>query len=203
MTNRLVWDEPEAVTKTEPDAVTGVAGEGGGGIGRRERRQVGVLSRARREKVAKRAGLGFRVCEFVVCLVSFCVMAADKKRGWALDSFDRYIEFRYSMSVNVIGFAYSGLQGLDLLIQLTTGKNLSRSKLRYYFDFAMDQILAYLLLSASTSAFTRVDDWISNWGQDKFPAMATASVGVSFLAFAAFALSSLISGYILCTHRYT
>jgi hypothetical protein len=31
--------------------------------------------------------------------------------------------------------------------------------------------------------------------------MATVSVGMSFLAFSAFAMSSLISGYILCTRR--
>ncbi|KAJ8423215.1 hypothetical protein Cgig2_006768 [Carnegiea gigantea] len=215
--NRLIRDQPEAVTKREPDAETGVAGEGGEGGGGRDggagdgggrgsrpvgRQPLGVVRRARREKIVRRAALGLRVCQFVVCLVSFSVMAADKNRGWALDSFDRYVEFRYSMSVNIIGFAYSGLQGLDLLLQLTnTRKSLSNSQVRCYFDFAMDQILAYLLLSASSSAFTRVDDWISNWGQDKFPSMASASVGVSFLAFTAFALSSLVSGYVLCTHR--
>lgn len=60
------------------------------------------------------------------------------------------------------------------------------------------QILAYLLMSASSSAATRVDDWISNWGADEFTMMASASIAMSFLAFLAFALSSLISGYNLC-----
>lgn len=60
------------------------------------------------------------------------------------------------------------------------------------------QILAYLLMSASSSAATRVDDWISNWGGDEFTLMASSSIGMSFLAFIAFALSSLISGYNLC-----
>ncbi|KAF3437241.1 hypothetical protein FNV43_RR19994 [Rhamnella rubrinervis] len=36
-------------------------------------------------------------------------------------------------------------------------------------------ILSYLLISASSSAATRVDDWQSNWGKDKFPDMARAS----------------------------
>ncbi|KAK3000765.1 hypothetical protein RJ639_021567 [Escallonia herrerae] len=54
-------------------------------------------------------------------------------------------------------------------------------------------MLTYLLISASSSAATRIDDWQSNWGKDKFPEMATASVGMSFLAFVAFASSSLIS----------
>lgn len=98
------------VTKTEPEPETGYAGEGGdtavgsgggtgdggGDSGRRERRRkTGVVARARREKLmVKRVGLGLRVWEFVICLVSFSVMAADKNRGWALDSFDHYTEFR-------------------------------------------------------------------------------------------------------------
>lgn len=60
------------------------------------------------------------------------------------------------------------------------------------------QILAYLLMSASSSSATRVDDWVSNWGSDEFTEMATASIAMSFLAFLAFALSSLVSGYNLC-----
>ena len=57
------------------------------------------------------------------------------------------------------------------------------------------QILAYLLVSASSSAATRVDDWQSNWGKDEFTEMATASVVMAFLAFIAYAGSSIISGY--------
>lgn len=60
------------------------------------------------------------------------------------------------------------------------------------------QIISYLLLSASSSAATRVDDWQSNWGKDKFPDIATASVGLSIVAFVSFALSCIISGYTLC-----
>ncbi|EXC20277.1 Protein farnesyltransferase subunit beta [Morus notabilis] len=62
-------------------------------------------------------------------------------------------------------------------------------------------ILSYLLMSASSSAATRVDDWQSNWGKDKFPDMARASVGLSFAAFVALAWSSIVSGYILCTSK--
>ncbi|KAM7268833.1 hypothetical protein ACFE04_010999 [Oxalis oulophora] len=62
-------------------------------------------------------------------------------------------------------------------------------------------MLTYLLLSASSSAAVRVDDWQSNWGKDKFPQMATASVSLSFLAFVAFALSSIVSGYFLFTMK--
>ncbi|KAL0288004.1 UNVERIFIED_CONTAM: CASP-like protein 4A3 [Sesamum calycinum] len=128
------------------------------------------------------------------------VMAADRNQGWALDSFDRYKEFRYCMSVNVIGFAYSAAQAFDLSYSLATGKYIvqHQQRLRYYFDFAVDQMIAYLLISASSSATIRIDDWQLNWGKDKFPDMATASISMSFLAFVALASSSLISGYALC-----
>jgi hypothetical protein len=67
----------------------------------------------------------------------------------------------------------------------------------FYFVFLGSnwQILAYLLVSASSSAATRVDDWQSNWGKDEFTEMATASVVMAFLAFIAYAGSSIISGY--------
>lgn len=65
--------------------------------------------------------------------------------------------------------------------------------------FSCSQILSYLLLSASSSAAFRVDDWQSNWGKDKFPDMAKTSVALSFIAFVSMAASSVLSGYALCT----
>ncbi|PHU15425.1 hypothetical protein BC332_16630 [Capsicum chinense] len=242
------------------DSATGVAAKGGvrgdvergGEVGgeRRSRAAVeSILERSKRDAVANRVALGFRVCEIVFCLVAFSVMAADKTQGWTGDSFDRYQEYRYLVAVNVIGFVYSGFQAFDLAYSLSTGKHFLSHHMQYHFDFSMDQasegfrivivppfnsqlscffipafrflrrfysescqskndfssvsigilmILAYLLMSASSSAATRVDDWASNWGKDSFTEMASASIAMSFLAFAAFALSSIISGYNLC-----
>ncbi|XP_022865134.1 CASP-like protein 4A3 [Olea europaea var. sylvestris] len=105
--------------------------------------------------------------------------------------------------MNVIGFVYSGFQACDLAYHLATGKHAVSHHLRFHFDFSMDQILAYLLMSASSSAATRVDDWMSNWGKDEFTLMASVSIAMSFLAFIAFAMSSLISGYNLCYYEST
>ncbi|KAL2515737.1 CASP-like protein 4A3 [Forsythia ovata] len=110
---------------------------------------------------------------------------------------------RYCLFVNIIGFVYSGFQAFDLAYHLVTGMHVVSDYLRYHFNFSMDQILAYLLMSASSSAATRVDDWILNWGQDQFTLLASASVGMSFLAFLAFAISSLISGYNICNRDST
>ncbi|KAK3033579.1 hypothetical protein RJ639_032427 [Escallonia herrerae] len=233
MVNRYVHDKPVAPKKVESrDGVVEEGSGGGGGGGRRLRPDLSILRRRKRETMVKKATLGFRVFGCLFCLISLSVMAADKYQGWALDSFNRYKEFRYCIAVNVIGFFYSAVQGCDLAYHLATGKYVFRHQLRYYLDFAIDQaslkagqipldmtyaiaisigkqgskrlyrasksydlrMLTYLLISASSSAATRIDDWQSNWGKDKFPEMATASVGMSFLAFVAFASSSLISG---------
>lgn len=207
MVNRYVRDETMPIKKADQGAQDGYvrrsaeeARPGGGGQGRRSRPPVGSVRRTDKEGSMKKIALGFRIFELLFCLVSLSVMATDKRQGWALDSYYRYKEFRYSMAVNVVGFAYSLLQGCDLAYQLATGNHYSRRHyLRYYFDFAMDQMLTYLLISSGSSAATRVDDWKSNWGADKFPELATASVGLGFVAFVAFAFSSMISGYSLYT----
>ncbi|XP_073019006.1 CASP-like protein 4A3 [Primulina eburnea] len=196
--NRAVSEHPVAGvgSKTDPE------GGDGGGVWR-VRPSLSILRSAKRRKLVKRAALGFRSFGFLFCLVSFSVMAADRNQGWALDSFDLYKEFRYCISVNIIGCVYSGAQAIDLSFDLTTGKYAvqHRKQLRYYFDFVFDQVIAYLLISASSSATLRIDDWQLNWGKDKFPDMATASISMSFLAFLALASSSLISGYTLCTSK--
>nr|XP_004300897.2 PREDICTED: CASP-like protein 4A3 [Fragaria vesca subsp. vesca] len=197
-------DPPPSVPKVAaaPNGVARQAGDGvdGAGVGRS---RAARRPPRRREDVVKTAALGFRVSEVVLCLVSFSVMAADKTQGWSGDSFDRYKEYRYCLAVAVIGFAYAAFQAYSLSYLLVTGKYVISHHLRRHFDFFMDQVLAYLLISASSSAATRVDDWQSNWGKDEFTEMATASVSMAFLAFIAFALSSLISGYDLFTQDST
>ncbi|KAK6928318.1 Casparian strip membrane protein domain [Dillenia turbinata] len=203
--SRSVRDEPKVVTKSDQKAEDGFvidSMDARGGSGRRTTRpSLSILKRGKRESMLKKAKLGFRICGFLFCLTSFSVMAADKNQGWAIDSFSRYKEFRYLLGVNVIGFVYSGIQAYEESHYLVTAKYaINHNQLRYSLDFLA---LAYLLISASSSAAIRVEDWESNWGKDKFPDMAKASVAISFLAFVAFAMSSLVSGYILASLRST
>ncbi|KAG5234125.1 hypothetical protein OIU76_000588 [Salix suchowensis] len=165
------------------------------GAGVRKMGTASVVRRSRKEEKIRIGELGFRVSEVIMCLISFAVMAADKTQGWSGDSFYRYKEYRYCLAVNVIGCAYAGFQAYDLSYELATGKHVIQHHRRHHFNFFMDQVLAYLLVSASSSAATRVDDWQSNWGKDEFTEMATASVVMAFLAFIAYAGSSIISGY--------
>ncbi|PON56175.1 CASP-like protein [Trema orientale] len=128
----------------EPDASAGAGNGSSGGLGSFNRRKLrpdlSSRKRTRRQHgLVKRVLLGFRISGFVFCLISFAVMAANRNQGWALDSFYRYKEFRYCLGVNVMGFAYSGLQVFDLIYFLSTEKHLIQHHLRYYFDFFMDQ----------------------------------------------------------------
>ncbi|KAK4756281.1 hypothetical protein SAY87_006408 [Trapa incisa] len=162
-----------------------------------------ILRRSTVRDLMSRATLWARVLEAAICTSSFAVMAADKTEGWSGDSFDRYREYRFCLSVNVIGLLYSGFQVYTWVYHLMTGKHLIKSHLRHHIDFSMDQILSYLLISASSAAATRVDVWVTSWGKDQFTQMASASIALAFLAFLAFAFSSLLSGYSLWTRDFT
>ncbi|KAH0450974.1 hypothetical protein IEQ34_021666 [Dendrobium chrysotoxum] len=141
----------------------------------------------------KKAELGLRILEVVLSMISFSVMAAAKTTGWAGDSFDRYQEFRYCISMNVIAFVYSVFQVFAHFYHKMKKSSIIDRPLSYYLDFSMDQVLAYLLMSASSSAAARNDAWISMFGSDKFTDMINGSIAMSFLAFLAFAMSSIIS----------
>lgn len=92
-----VEDVLPSTTKVGPAAGGGTGVEGGGG---RPRFAPSTGRRTKKEEVMKSAALGFRVSEFVLCLISFSVMAADKTQGWSGDSFDRYKEYR-SLSLSL------------------------------------------------------------------------------------------------------
>ncbi|KAG7538947.1 Casparian strip membrane protein domain [Arabidopsis suecica] len=159
-----------------------------------------TVNRARRDDLVSVTALGFRISEVILCVISFSIMAADKTQGWSGDSYDRYKEYRYCLAVNVIAFVYSAFEACDAACYIAKESYMMNCGFHDLFVFSMDQLLAYLLMSASSCAATRVDDWVSNWGKDEFTQMATASIAVSFIAFGAFAVSALISSYRLFTH---
>ncbi|THU71998.1 hypothetical protein C4D60_Mb04t07460 [Musa balbisiana] len=161
-----------------------VISEGGGGVRAGEGGSV-------------RGALGLRVAAFALSMIAFSVMAADKTEGWAGDSFDRYKEFRYLVAVNVLAFAYSVFQVCEKIYRKICTRHIMSRRMGSYFDLSMDQasrslILAYLLMSASSAAASRNDVWVSRFGSDGFTHKANASIAMSFLAFVALALSSLI-----------
>jgi len=171
------------------------AGGGGGGVGsKRWLIGGGVPEKVRRAEL-RRAELGFRVSAAVFCLVALSVMAADTTTGWSGDSFRRYNEYRYVLAASVVAFTYSGFQLVAEVHYLVTSRHIIQAPWRSYFNLAMDQMLAYLLLSASSAALSRNDVWMSRFGGDQFTKLINASASMAFLAFIALGLNSIISAY--------
>ncbi|XP_065044718.1 CASP-like protein 4A3 [Musa acuminata AAA Group] len=195
--DRLSQEDMAVDVKVVGGAVSGGEGDRGLGNGccaarKAESGLVAVPGILRRRAVT-RAAFGLRVSAALLSLVSFSVMAADSTEGWAGDSFGRYSEYRYLVCVNAIAFAYSAFQAYTKVHYLILKKLIIRRPMSYYFDLSMDQVLAYLLMSASSAAASRNDLWISRFGADEFMDMANGSIAISFLAFVALASSSLIS----------
>lgn len=107
-TNHHTKSGPPPAVAAQPKAQDGVAEPGEAqeeGVNRRTvKPYLSILKRARRQKLMRRALLGLRISGFLFCLISFSVMAADKKQGWALDSFSNYKEFRFVSHSFIISF---------------------------------------------------------------------------------------------------
>ncbi|WOL10966.1 hypothetical protein Cni_G19726 [Canna indica] len=199
--DKLTKDDRLAVGATVVEGESGVVeearGRRDGSFSRKAENGFGAVPERLRRRAVMRAAFGLRVSAAVLCLVSLSVMAADNKTvGWPGDSFDRYSEFRYFVSVNAIAFGYSSFQIYTKVHHAIVKKNIIRClTITYYFDLSMDQILAYLLMSASSIAASRNDVWMSRFGTDEFIDMANCAIAISFVAFAALALSAVISAY--------
>ncbi|CAJ1946743.1 unnamed protein product [Sphenostylis stenocarpa] len=158
-----------------------------------------------------------RIVAFVFCKIAFAVLASDRKKKVRRESPNRWYddysessfeedsephwynfeEFKYCLSVNVLGFVYSGFQIFVLVKYFITKRHMMKPKLRCYLNFAMDQVMAYLLMSASSSAATTAHYWSNSiLGADKSVEIAKASVALSFVACVAFASSSVLSAFI-------
>ncbi|XP_051225127.1 CASP-like protein 4U1 [Lolium perenne] len=160
-----------ASTNTVPREVAAVAAVG-------ERRTLSVA---------------LRLATALLSLASFALIASAKTSGWDGDHFDRYVQYRYALAVNVIVCVYSIAQALGEIRRLVAARFAYRSMSSYYFSLFLDQVLAYLLMSASSAAASRNNLWVSSFGQDAFNKKITSAMWLSFLGFIALAASSLIS----------
>ncbi|KAM0835662.1 hypothetical protein ACQ4PT_058587 [Festuca glaucescens] len=137
--------------------------------------------------------VALRLATALLSLASFALIASAKTSGWDGDHFDRYVQYRYALAVNVIVCIYSIAQALGEIRRLVAARFAYRSMSSYYFSLFLDQVLAYLLMSASSAAASRNNLWVSSFGQDAFNKKITTAMWLSFLGFIALAASSLIS----------
>jgi hypothetical protein len=116
---------------------------------------------------------------------------------------------RYVLAIAIMSTVYTGGKALRQAHELLTGKRLFQQRTSALLDFFGDQIMAYLLISAASSAVTllnlmrKATDYIYRDSSTvAFVDTLAASISMAFLAFFALALSAMISGYKLSTKSY-
>ncbi|KAG2599396.1 CASP-like protein 4U1 [Panicum virgatum] len=134
-----------------------------------------------------------RLATAVLSLAAFSVIASARTSGWAGDSYARHQQYRYAVAVNVIVCAYSIAQSFVEIRRLIAPRFIFRSMSSYYCSLFLDQVLAYLLMSASSAAASRNDLWVSRFGTDAFNRKISSALWLSFIAFLMLALNALIS----------
>ncbi|GAA0145779.1 hypothetical protein LIER_05895 [Lithospermum erythrorhizon] len=165
-----------------------------------------IVQRWRKEDLLKKWSLGLLVSSFIFSFLAFIIMASNKHGDW---NFKKYQEYKYALAIAIISTIYTALQAFFQFNELSYGRNfISRHDMMMLIFFG-DQLMAYLLLSAASSAVPLTnrmndpteDDYIfSERTEEIFINSSAAAISMEFFAFFAVAISALISGYKLCNH---
>ncbi|KAG5552866.1 hypothetical protein RHGRI_010840 [Rhododendron griersonianum] len=159
----------------------------------------GILSRWRREDLLKKGSLVLRVIGFLFSLLAFIIMASNSHGGW--EDFDKYEEYRYVLAIAILSTLYTGAQALRQVQEMSTGKQIFPSRTLALVDFFGDQIVAYLLISAASSAIP-ITNRMREGADNIFTDSSAAAISMEILAFLVLAFSALISGYKLSNQSY-
>ncbi|TMW89640.1 hypothetical protein EJD97_016860 [Solanum chilense] len=158
-----------------------------------------IVRRWKREDLVKRGCLILHGLALVFSLIAFIVMASNTHGDWK--DFDKYEEYRYVLAIAILSSLYTGFQVLRQIQELSTGKeSFSRQRLAL-IGFIGDQVVAYFLLSAASSAVPLTNRMREN-NDNIFTDSSVAAISMEFLAFFALAVSALISGHKLSNKSY-
>ncbi|KAH0680854.1 hypothetical protein KY290_023049 [Solanum tuberosum] len=158
-----------------------------------------IVRRWKREDLVKRGCLILHGLALVFSLIAFIVMASNTHGDWK--DFDKYEEYRYVLAIAILSSIYTGFQVLRQIQELSTGKeSFSRQRLAL-IGFVGDQVVAYFLLSAASSAVPLTNRMREN-NDNIFTDSSVAAISMEFLAFFALAVSALISGHKLSNKSY-
>lgn len=164
-----------------------------GGTGRPESvfRGLSDVQQWKKDDWMKKGMIVLRALALLFSFLSFIVMVA-------LDGFDNYESLNYVLAIAIIAMVYTAVQTGIKVHELRTGKSVIPPEVATWFDFSLDQIMAYMLLS-SASAATAIVNAIrkSWWASDTGIHHASAAISMSYLAFFSLAPAALISGYYL------
>uniref|UniRef100_A0A5B7CEY5 CASP-like protein n=1 Tax=Davidia involucrata TaxID=16924 RepID=A0A5B7CEY5_DAVIN len=172
-----------------------------------------IEKRWSREDLLKRVSLGLRGLGCLSSFLAFIIMVSNKHGTGAgvdqdgevyvlVEDFNKYEEYSYVVAIGIISMVYTGVQAVRQFYELSNGKVQSLSKRSLQLiNFCCDQILAYLLISATSSAIPSTDR-LKKFGDSGFPESSAAAISMEFLAFLVLAVSALISGYELSNQSY-
>ncbi|CAA6654685.1 unnamed protein product [Spirodela intermedia] len=161
---------------------------------------MSVLRRWKREGYLEMACLVLRVLAWVFSALAFVVMASNKHGDWR--DFDKYQEYRYLLAISVLAFVYATVQLVLQILRPSGRKDSPPTRATATADFAGDQVAAYLLMSA-LSAAAPITNRMREGAENTFTTASSASITMTFFAFAVLAMSALVSGFKLSRHNYT
>lgn len=197
-------DGPPAVDKATMPTPTQPSGAGGdvenqttpaGGAG-----VSNIMRRWRREDLRKKGSLALRGAGLILSLLAFIITATNKHGDGR--NFDQYEEYRYMLAIAILSTLYTGLQVFRQVHELSTGRELISSRRNSaLLDFFGDQVIAYLLISAASSAVPMTNR-MREGADNIFTDSSTSAISMEFLAFFSLAVSALISGYKLAHQTY-
>ncbi|XP_006651956.2 CASP-like protein 4B3 [Oryza brachyantha] len=154
-----------------------------------------VVERWKMDAAAARARLLLRALAWLFSLLALVVMASNKHGHGGAQDFDNYPEYRYCLGISIIAALYTISQVVRDVHRLSRGRDvIAARKAAAVVDFAGDQLVAYLLMSA-LSAAAPVTDYMRQAADNLFTDSAAAAISMAFLAFLAVGLSALVSGY--------
>ncbi|KAK2981779.1 hypothetical protein RJ640_010296 [Escallonia rubra] len=160
---------------------------------------TGVLRRWRRDDLLKKGSIALRGLGLLFSLLAFIIMASNKHGDWK--DFDKYEEYRYVLAIAILSTLYTGGQVLRHVHELSTGRESFSRRNLALVDFFGDQVCAYLLLSAASSAVP-ITNRMREGSDNIFTDTSASAISMQFLAFIALALSAALSGYKLSNRSY-
>ncbi|OEL15356.1 CASP-like protein 4B1 [Dichanthelium oligosanthes] len=134
--------------------------------------------------------LALRAAAALLAFVAVALVASCRHGDWM--EFARYQEYRYLLGASVVACIYSAAQALRNFRRMRAGRSSGGLLL---LDFAGDQVVAYLLITASSAALPitiRMRSAVVNIFTDAM----VAAISLAFAAFAALALSAMLSALI-------
>ncbi|WOL14795.1 CASP-like protein 4B2 [Canna indica] len=179
---------PAGLFKASPSPSPAVSARGGRGSTATRL----ALRNSRTEDLIEKSVLLLRASSGLFSLITLIVLASNKHGDW--QDFDRYQEYRYLLIIAVLASVYSMAQVLRQVKRSRTGKDLVPVQYSWTVDFAGDQVMAYLLISASSAAIP-ITNHMRETVVNIFTDASAASISMAFLAFVALAVCALISGF--------